>query len=176
MRCVRIGNTVGRIDEMIARLSALRERPTFTPSKADLNQIVSEALDRVDGMPRVQLTKELQPLPGIFVDREQIQSVVTNLVLNARDALGAEGRIQVRTGQREGRVFLSITDNGCGMSQAFVRDSLFRPFQSTKKKGLGIGLFQARGIVQTHGGTIHVQTEVGAGTTFEVSLPVATEQ
>ena len=99
-----VGNTVGRIDEMIARLSALRERPTFTPSKADLNQIVSEVLDKVDGMPRVQLTTELQPLPGIFVDREQIQSVVTNLVLNARDALGAEGRIQVRTGQREGRV------------------------------------------------------------------------
>jgi signal transduction histidine kinase len=57
-----------------------------------------------------------------------------------------------------------------------VQDSLFRPFQSTKKKGLGIGLFQSRAIVQAHGGSIHVQSEVGKGTTFLVSLPVVVEK
>jgi putative PEP-CTERM system histidine kinase len=170
-----IGNTAGRIDEMIARLSALRERPKFTPARADLNQIVSEALDRVDDIPNMHVTRELQPLPGILVDREQIQSVVTNLVLNARDALGLEGRIEVRTEHRDGRVVLSVIDNGCGMNQDFVQDFLFRPFQSTKKKGLGIGLFQSRAIVQAHGGAIHVQSEVGKGTTFLVSLPVVVE-
>jgi putative PEP-CTERM system histidine kinase len=171
-----IGNTAGRIDEMIGRLSALRERPNFTPAEADLNQIVSDALDRVDGIPNVPLTREFQPLPRMFVDREQIDSVVTNLVLNARDALGTDGRIQVRTEHREDRVLLSVTDNGCGMNQAFVKDFLFRPFQSTKKKGLGIGLFQSRAIIQAHGGAIHVQTEVGRGTTFLVSLPVTSEK
>ena len=59
------------------------------------------------------------------------------------------------------------------MSQAFVKDSLFRPFQSTKKKGLGIGLFQSRAIVQAHGGGMHVESEVGKGTTFLASFPVA---
>ena len=171
-----IGNTAARIDEMIARLSALRERPKFTAAKADLNQVVSEALDRVDGIPNVQLTRALHPLPAVSVDREQIQNVVTNLVLNARDALGLDGRIEVRTEQRDGRVLLSVTDNGCGMDQAFVRDSLFRPFQSTKKKGLGIGLFQSRAIVHAHGGTIHVQSELSRGTTFLVSLPVASQK
>jgi putative PEP-CTERM system histidine kinase len=171
-----IGNTAGRIDEMIARLSALRERPKFTAVKADLNQVVSEALDRVDGSPNVQLTREFHPLPAVSVDSEQIQNVVTNLVLNARDALGLDGRIEVRTEHRDGRVVLSVTDNGCGMNQAFVQDSLFRPFQSTKKRGLGIGLFQSRAIVQAHGGAIHVQSEVGKGTTFLVSLPVVVEK
>ena len=171
-----IGNTAARIDEMIARLSALRERPKFTAAKADLNQVVSEALDRVDGIPNVQLTRAFHPLPAVSVDREQIQNVVTNLVLNARDALGLDGRIEVRTEQRDGRVLLSVTDNGCGMDQAFVRDSLFRPFQSTKKKGLGIGLFQSRAIVHAHGGTIHVQSELSRGTTFLVSLPVASQK
>jgi len=171
-----IGNTAARIDEMIARLSTLRERPKFTAAKADLNQVVSEALDRVDGIPNVQLTRELHPLPAVSVDREQIQNVVTNLVLNARDALGLDGRIEVRTEQRDGRVLLSVTDNGCGMDQAFVRDSLFRPFQSTKKKGLGIGLFQSRAIVHAHGGTIHVQSELTRRTTFLVRLPVAPQQ
>ena len=137
---------------------------------------MSEALDRVDEMPNIELTRDFQPLPRILADREQIQSVVTNLVLNARDALGSGGRIQVRTEHREGRAVLSVMDNGCGMSQAFVKESLFRPFQSTKKKGLGIGLFQCRAIVQAHGGGMHVETEVGKGTTFLASFPVNDEQ
>jgi signal transduction histidine kinase len=122
-------------------------------------------------MPGVELTKELLPLPRTLADREQIQSVVTNLLLNARDAVGPGGRILVRTAHRDGRVVLSVADNGCGMSQAFVRDSLFRPFQSTKKKGLGIGMFQARMIIEAHGGSIQVESETGQGTTVRVSLP-----
>ena len=57
------------------------------------------------------------------------------------------------------------------MSPGFVRDSLFRPFQSTKKKGLGIGMFQSRMIVEQHGGSIQVESEAGKGTTVRVSLP-----
>jgi putative PEP-CTERM system histidine kinase len=170
-----VGNTAQRIDDMITRLSALRQRPEFAPVAVDLNHIVSEVLDSVNGMPNVELTKELQPLPPIFVDREQIHSVVTNLVLNARDALGSGGRIRVRTEHRGGRVILCVADNGCGMTQAFLNESLFRPFQSTKKKGLGLGLFQSRAVVQAHGGGVHVESEVGKGTTFVVSLPVKDE-
>jgi putative PEP-CTERM system histidine kinase len=171
-----IGNTARRIDEMIARLSALRQRPDSIKVDADLNQLVNEALDRVNGIPNVELTRELQPLPRILADREQIQSVVTNLVLNARDALGSGGRIQIRTEHTGGRVLLSVADNGCGMSQEFLKESLFRPFQSTKKKGLGIGLFQSRAIVQAHGGGVHVESEAGKGTTFLVSFPVSNEK
>ena len=167
-----IGNTARRIDEMIGRLTALRQRPGFRPVEADLNQLVSEALDRLDSMPQVELTKQTEPLPVILADCEQIRSVVTNLVLNARDAVGPQGRIGLRTEHLGGSVVLSVTDNGCGMSAAFLKDSLFRPFQSTKKKGLGIGMFQSRMIVEAHGGSIRVESEVGKGSTFRVSLPV----
>jgi putative PEP-CTERM system histidine kinase len=166
-----VGNTARRIDEMIARLSALRQRPDFKPVETDLNALVSEAVDRLDGTRNVELTKELQQLPGILADREQIVSVVTNLLINARDATNAGGRIEVRTERRGGRVVLSIADNGCGMSPAFLKDSLFRPFQSTKTKGLGIGMFQSRMIVEAHGGSIQVESEPGKGTTVRVSLP-----
>ncbi len=166
-----IANTARRIDTMIARLSALRQRPAFHPVEADLNQLVSEVLDRLDGRQHVELTKELQPLPRMLADREQIQSVVTNLVLNAREALGPGGRIHVCTEQIGGSVVLTVTDNGCGMSEAFLKDSLFRPFQSTKKEGLGIGMFQSRMIVEAHGGSIRVESEPGKGSTFRVSLP-----
>jgi putative PEP-CTERM system histidine kinase len=167
-----IGNTARRIDEMIARLTALRQRPDFRPVDADLNQVVDEALDKIDEIPHVELTKDLRPLPTLAADREQIKSVVTNLVLNARDAVGPEGRIQVRTEHAGDSVVLSVTDDGCGMSAAFIKESLFRPFQTTKRKGLGIGMFQSRRIVEAHGGTIRVESETGKGTTFQVSLPV----
>jgi putative PEP-CTERM system histidine kinase len=167
-----IGNTARRIDEMTGRLTALRQRPDSRPVVADLNQLVNEAFDRLDQMPHVELTKELLPLPGILADCEQIRSVVTNLVLNARDAVGAEGRIGIRTEHLGGSVVLSVTDNGCGMSPSFLKESLFRPFQSTKKKGLGIGMFQSRMIVEAHGGSIRVESETGKGATFLVSLPV----
>ena len=167
-----IGNTVRRIDTMIARLIALRQRPVFAPVEADLNQIVKEALDGIEEMPSVDLTRELQPLPVILADREQMHSVVTNLVLNARHALGERGGIRIRTEHAGGSVILSVADDGCGMSEAFVKDRLFRPFQSTKRTGLGIGMFQSRMIVEAHGGTIRVNSEVGKGSTFRVSLPV----
>ena len=93
-------------------------------------------------------------------------------MLNARDALGTGGRIAIRTEHRAGRVLLSVADNGCGMSAAFVRDALFKPFQSTKKKGLGLGLYQSRSIVLAHGGTMHVESEIGKGTSISASFPV----
>ena len=167
-----IGNTARRIDEMIGRLTALRQRSDSQPVDADLNQLVSEALDRLDKMPHVELTKDLQPLPEILADHEQIRSVVTNLVLNARDAVGPAGHIYLGTEHLGQSVVLSVKDNGCGMSAAFLRDSLFRPFLSTKKKGLGIGMFQSRMIVEAHGGSIRVESEMGNGSTFWVSLPI----
>jgi signal transduction histidine kinase len=167
-----IGNTARRIDEMIGRLTALRQQPNFNPVEADLNQLVSDALDRLDQMPEVKLTRDLQPLPRILADCEQIQSVVTNLVLNARDAVGPEGRICLRTEHLGRSVVFSVKDNGRGMSAAFLKNSLFRPFQSTKTKGLGIGMFQSRMIVEAHGGSIRVESEMGNGSTFWVSLPI----
>ena len=96
----------------------------------------------------------------------------TNLLLNACDAVGMNGRITVETTRQGEWVALSVSDNGCGMSPAFVKDSLFRPFQTTKKKGLGIGMFQSKMIVEAHRGKIQVESEPGAGTTFRVMLPL----
>jgi len=170
-----VGNTARRIDEMIARLSALRQQPDFRPEKTDLNALVSETIEGLQELRSVPLTVELGPLPPLLADREQLRSVLNNLLLNARDALGQDGRITVSTEPRGGRAVLSVADNGCGMSEAFVRDSLFRPFQSTKKDGLGIGMFQSRMIVEAHGGSIQVESEEGEGTTFRVILPAGVE-
>ncbi len=171
-----IENTLSRINVHIDRLSILRNKLELKPVEFDLNQLVIDTLKDLNGMPGVELVKDLHPLPKMVVDREQLQSVVTNLLLNARDAVGSGGQIRIETAQREGRAVLSVVDNGCGMSPDFLRDSLFRPFQTTKKKGLGIGMFQSKMIVEAHRGNIHVESEPGKGTRFGVVLPLGAEK
>lgn len=167
-----VGNSARRIDDMIGGLSALRQNPGLQLAEVDLNRVVREALAGLGSMQEVELATDLPPLPPILADRDQMRSVVTNLVLNARDAVGPGGWIRLRTSLAGSSVVLSVADNGCGMSDTFVRNSLFRPFQSTKKRGLGIGMFQTRMIVEAHGGGIQVESEPGKGSAFSVSLPV----
>ena len=170
-----IAGTVNRINHLTARLNVLRDKLELRAVESDFNQLVMEALETLGEVPEVELVKEFQPLPKILVDREHLQSVVTNLVLNARDAVGNGGRINVKTSQHEDRAVLLVSDNGGGMTPGFVRDSLFRPFHSTKKKGLGIGMFQTRMIVEAHRGSIQVESVLGKGTTFRVSLPLQSD-
>lgn len=170
-----VGNTARRIDEMIARLSSLRNRPESRLEPIDLNELVAGTIDSSHELEGLVIARDFGSIPRVRADRDQLRSVVINLLLNARDATGPIGQIQVRTEPRAGQVMLSVIDNGCGMTQAFVRESLFRPFQSTKKSGLGIGMFQSRMIVEAHGGRIHVESAPGQGTTFHVSLPVGVE-
>jgi putative PEP-CTERM system histidine kinase len=167
-----IGNTSRRIEEMIARLTAFRQQQPLARVDTDLNQLITEVLVGLELPPDVELTSELKPIPQVAVDRQQIKSVLTNLVINAREASENGGRIRVSSGHQDSRVVLAVSDTGCGMSPSFVQERLFRPFQSTKKHGLGIGLFQCRAIVQAHGGAIHVASEPDKGSTFTVMLPV----
>jgi len=166
-----IGETANRINQLISRLGALRHLE-LTPVEADLNLLVADALEVLNGAPEINIVKELRLQAKLRVDRDQFRSVITNLLLNARDALSRGGELKVETSQRNGWAILSVADNGCGMSPAFVKAALFRPFQTTKKKGLGIGMFQSKMIVEAHRGRIQVESEPGAGTTFRVMLPL----
>lgn len=178
-----IGNTVARIDGMIARLGALREQPGLTLSPLSLNVVLDEALTALESSGVAVSRAMPAATPAVHADRDQLRSVVANLLLNARDAIvsrhqqraAVEGRIDIRVTVVSPRLVLVVEDNGCGMSPAFLRDGLFRPFRSTKTKGLGIGMFQARQVIEQHGGTIHVESEQGVGTMVRISLPLASE-
>ncbi len=166
-----MGKSVGKIDTMTSRLSSLNEGLTLHRVSCDLNHLVHETLAGLNGSMRASTSEDFGELPRIDLDPEQIQKVLTNLLLNAQEAMGESGHITVRTSRENGWVLLSVSDDGCGMSAEFVRTSLFKPFQTTKKQGLGIGLFHTKTIVEAHGGKIEVQSERGAGTTFRVLLP-----
>ena len=105
------------------------------------------------------------------MDALELRKVVLNLLINACEAVGDAGKVRVTTARRDAEAVLSVEDNGCGMSPAFVQGHLFKPFRTTKEKGLGIGLYQCRQIVEAHGGRIEVESREGAGTVFTVVVP-----
>ena len=166
-----ISKVVAHIDRLIGRLGLLRRELQIKPVESDLNEVVVRALAGWEEAAGVSLVKNLGPLPKIMLDEEQLLKVVTNLILNAREAVQPAGQVRIETVRTDGGVMLTVSDNGCGMAPEFLSRSLFRPFQTTKKNGLGIGLFQSKMIVEAHKGRIQVESEPGKGTTFRILLP-----
>jgi putative PEP-CTERM system histidine kinase len=164
---------VTRINRMCNQLSELGKKIELNIVEADLNHLVKNSVYCINGSSTVKLVTDLQPLPHLMVDTEQIQKVMTNLILNANEAVGGTGEIRVTTEQKNRWAIFSVSDNGCGMSEEFVERSLFRPFKTTKKQGIGIGLYQSKMIVEAHKGRIEVESEEGRGSTFRVFLPLA---
>jgi putative PEP-CTERM system histidine kinase len=167
-----IAKGVAGIEDLIRRLTLLREKLDIHPAPTDLNAVIRDIVSGLGDAVHSRVATELAELPTIGADAEQLRKVLTNLLLNADQATSGRGEITVRTACDNGRILLSVVDNGSGMSDAFIANSLFRPFQSTKKDGMGIGLFQSKMIVEAHGGRIDVRSEEGKGTTFDVVLPV----
>jgi putative PEP-CTERM system histidine kinase len=167
-----IGSAASRINDLITRMNALRHELRLNPAELDLNLVIKETLANLNGTLDTNLVTKFDQIPKISADRQQLQSVLMNLLLNARDAVGMNGRIAVETTQQGEWVALSVSDNGCGMTEQFIKSSLFRPFRSTKKKGMGIGMFHSKTIVEAHHGKINVESKLDVGTTFRVMLPL----
>jgi len=166
-----VTQSVEKINAMCSRLSLLSERSRISPRECSLDQIVTDAIKGLDGMFRVPVHCVLGNVTGLYIDAEQMHKVVGNLLLNASEATAGDGEISVSTSRRDGWAQLAVSDTGCGMSREFIETRLFKPFQTTKPKGMGIGLFHCKTIVEAHGGRIEVESEEGKGSTFRVFLP-----
>ncbi|MDI6756227.1 MAG: PEP-CTERM system histidine kinase PrsK [Thermodesulfobacteriota bacterium] len=165
-------NSVVKIKNICASLSSVSQKLDLKKVEIDLNELVRNAISNLKGNSKISIINSQKPVTKILLDPEQIQNVVINLVLNASDALKEGGEIRISTKQNDGWVELKVSDNGCGMSKEFMERSLFRPFKTTKKQGMGIGLFQSKMIVEAHGGRIEVESEEGKGSTFRILLPI----
>jgi putative PEP-CTERM system histidine kinase len=166
-----MGETAERINQLISRLTALR-RLELNFAEVDLNSIIDDAVKGLNGTANVKVVRDLRLHPKVKLDRDQFASVISNLLVNAREAVGPGGEVRIETAQDDEWAIISVADNGCGMTPAFMKSSLFRPFQTTKKKGLGIGMFQSKMIVEAHRGRILVESEPAVGTTFRIMLPL----
>lgn len=171
-----LSESVGKIKALCSRLSLLSQKLELKRAQQDLNEIVKATLQEMMPSIKVEVVQDLQPLPSLSLDREQMTKVISNLVLNACEATPNGGRVSVATRPKNGWVLLEVSDTGCGMSKNFIERSLFRPFRTTKKGGMGIGLYHSKMIVESHNGMIEVESEEGRGSRFSVFLPVSKEK
>lgn len=157
------------------QLLTIASKDRSEPETVDLNAHIEKMrplLRSTMGRHR-RLDLELAPdLPSVYLDPVQLEQVLLNLVVNARDAIEESGRVQIKTREENGTVVLVVRDNGRGMDRA-TQSRVFEPFFSTKPKGkgTGLGLATAHGVIAGAGGSIEVDSLLGFGTTFIVSLP-----
>ena len=141
----------------------------------DLNLEVAEALDFCEpefDAAGVEAIRYLDPeLPSVMMDREAFRGALLNLLINARQAMPEGGQLVARTTSGGDSVSLFLIDTGCGMDERTAAQ-MFDTFFSTKPNGSGLGLPTTAKIIEAHGGHITVQSEVGKGTQFTITLPV----
>jgi signal transduction histidine kinase len=144
------------------------------PAKVDLVPILQRVI-AVNAEPLRSKHKIVMRLPQsvyALVDAARIEEVMENLVINALEAMGKGGTLTIEAGYTPGGApSFSVGDTGQGMSKTFIETRLYRPFSTTKKTGIGLGLYTCREVIQASAGTIEVDSVEGAGTTFRVVLP-----
>lgn len=170
------------------QLLAFSRQQVLKPKPTDLNKVVDKTLGLVARLigDDIQLKENLGPeLEAVLVDPGQLQQVIINLAINARDAMDDGGTISFRTTPcviEDGYVLeepmpfvlLEISDDGCGMDEQ-TQIKVFDPFFTTKDEGTGLGLATVYGIIKQSGGHISIRSEIGLGTTFMVYLPTTPE-
>ena len=141
----------------------------------DANTLIQKTLKGLSSetFPELKTEMHFQDIPPVSGNARAFETTVRNLLINAREAMDGKGLIRITTQILEkGKVTISILDNGPGMSQDFIDNNLFRPFQTTKKKGSGLGLFSSKLLIEQSGGQIQVNSTEGVGTEFLITLPV----
>ncbi len=167
-----------RVQNIVRQLLDFSQQHAPALSLTDINAmiegIVPLFIHSIKGRD-IRLVKNLGTgLPPILVDKHQIEQILVNLILNALQSLEGDGLIEIST-RFEGNWFcILVSDNGCGIASENI-PKIFDPFFTTKGvgKGTGLGLSVSRGIIERHKGRIDVESMIGKGTVFKVSLPIA---
>jgi two-component system NtrC family sensor kinase len=171
-------NQTMRCQQIVNRLLEFSRQSIVQRTLVDLNTVVDRVVELILHQALfhdIEVVRHLDPeLPQFMGDPGQLQQVLTNLLINAADALQGQGTITITTRpgpDNEGAV-LTFADTGPGMP-AYIRERIFEPFFTTKPvgKGTGLGLSIVYSVIQRHGGTIEVESRPGAGTTFTIRLP-----
>ena len=154
-------------------LDFARERP-MQPRPLDPRAPLDEALSLVENQLKthgIAIERDLAQVPEVVADFGQLRQAFVNIAFNACEAMGTAGRLRVASRTRDGAIEIVIEDTGPGIPPERL-SKIFDPFFTTKEKGTGLGLSVVYGIVERHGGTISVESEVGRGTSFTIRLPM----
>ena len=162
---------VARLARPMTSLSGEHKRPTDIDLIPIIQRVVSMTAEPARG--KHSIVTRLPPSLHALADPARVEEVLDNLILNALEAMTEQGgTLTIEAGQTaKGQPMFSVSDTGRGMSQVFINTRLFRPFSTTKRTGIGLGLYTCREVITASGGSIEVDSVEGAGTTFRVVLP-----
>jgi two-component system, NtrC family, sensor kinase len=175
-----ISEQIDRIKQVTRDMTNFARSRPAARSHVDINAVIDVALRLAnldDRFQNLEIEKQLPPdLPPICGDEDQLQQVLLNLLLNARDAMPDGGNFCISSHLDGSSLMIEISDTGPGIEPT-VAAQMFNPFFTTKPPGLGTGLGLAicEGIVTAHGGEIRAISEGGIGTTIRLSLPVSND-
>jgi putative PEP-CTERM system histidine kinase len=165
--------SVQKMKLLLQKLS--RSASPEKPAPLAVDQVVRQAVAlKAAFEPRPQLAVEHEGL-AVLADRERLERVLGHLIQNAIEATPKDGAVTIRVARAGEQVAIEIADTGEGMSEEFIRERLFKPFESTKSAGMGIGAFESREYINELGGRLEVTSHVARGTTFQVILPLYRE-
>lgn len=167
-------SSVDKMNELLARLSQHNKSRHSLPFVIDIGEAVMKAVHDK----RLIYPIDAQLKPGLFAtaDPARVETIIGHLVQNAIEATLDGSPVRINCRKQGNDVAVNITDTGVGMTEAFMSNHLFKPFESTKEGGFGIGAYEARALAISMGGQLRVESRVGKGTTFTLLLPIADEK
>lgn len=166
-----ISEALARIDKVQGKLIAIPEREELAIKKIPVEMFLEKLIARLK--PRLEnigLSMKLEEKMEVKADPDVLENILENIIVNASEAVGDDGEVSIMAGLRQGKPFFSVTDNGVGMSLEFIREKLFKPFQTTKKRGTGLGLWLVKNMADQMGARIDVTRNSERGVTVTVSL------
>lgn len=174
-RLTLIMDELNRMNQLISDFLSIARNKLVHKELLQLNNIITTVYpllypEIVKNAQNIILELE-EKLPQIYVDKSEIIQLILNLSRNAIEAMGAKGKLSIKTSNHSGKVQLTISDTGCGISTEQL-NKIFDPFYTSKEAGTGLGLAVCKGIVDRHYGAIDVMSEEGVGTTFIVSFNI----
>ncbi|MSR59912.1 MAG: two-component sensor histidine kinase [Planctomycetaceae bacterium] len=162
-----------RLESILNAFLGFARLGEIEPVECDLNQAVRNFMEFYQpecAAASIEISPHLAPdLPPVRLDQALFRQALLNLALNARQAMPGGGLLELQTRARDGWVELDLIDNGCGMDESTLA-RIFDGFFSTKPAGSGLGLPTVRRIIEAHGGRITVESAIGRGTRFTISL------
>ena len=172
-----ITQTLARIDKVMSRLGEMPAKEELSKQHIHIHSLIDNLLGTLQPrLVNIDVIHQIEADLDVVSDPDMLGKILENIIVNATEAVSDNGTITIAAKKDSAGCIISIKDNGTGMSEDFIRDRLFKPFQTTKNKGTGLGLWQVKNMADKLGAVIEVENYPAEGVMFSITFPDHCEQ